>query len=218
MKQQKNFIESKDNIYYQKKSVTACVASLELIRDLVFSQDKVLKVKVLTKEKTEAEKNAKSLEDLQVINLTPDDSKLRFIPLKDGLVHTLYVSIQEIGENENKHREAQLIEEISKFELIEKDEPENKSTKTILAFDINQICKEKELNQPNWEKSSYFTKTVKETLEKYIPETFGDQARISLEEIEYKEPPKMSNKQRKMIKKHIGKLDMSQFAPKGLKK
>lgn len=218
MKQRKNFIESKDNVYYQKKSVTACVASLELIRDLTLSQEKILKVNVLKKEKSEAEKKAKNLDDLAIINLNPDDSKLRFIPLKDGLVHTLYVSIQEIGEENNKHREAQLVEEITKFELKSDKEPSGGDVKTILSFNINDIDREVELNQPNWEKSPYFTKVVRETLEKYIPETFGDQARVSFEEIEYKEPPKMSNKQRKILKKHIGKIDMAQFIPKGLKR
>lgn len=218
MKQQKNFIESKDNVYYQKKSVTACVASLELIRDLTLSQEKILKVNVLKKEKSEAEKKAKNLDDLAIINLNPDDSKLRFIPLKDGLVHTLYVSIQEIGEENNKHCEAQLVEEITKFEIQSNKEPSGGDIKTILSFNLNDIDREVELNQPHWEKSPYFTKVVRETLERYIPATFGDQARINFEDIEYKEPPKMSNKQRKILKKHIGKIDMAQFVPKGLKR
>lgn len=218
MKQQKNFIESKDNVYYQKKSVTACVASLELIRDLTLSQEKILKVNVLKKEKSEAEKKVKNLDDLAIINLNPDDSKLRFIPLKDGLVHTLYVSIQEIGEENNKHREAQLVEETTKFEFQSNKEPSGGDIKTILSFNLNDIDREVELNQPHWEKSPYFTKVVRETLERYIPATFGDQARINFEDIEYKEPPKMSNKQRKILKKHIGKIDMAQFVPKGLKR
>lgn len=177
----RNFIDVKDRKYFIKKSMTAFSSVLELIKDMLVKQEKIFN--------TEFKPVEKSSEP------SPDKDKLSFVLKSTGIIKTLYILVQSIGEDNSKEISPSLVEETI--------DGENKTIKTLLVFDKNALGDD-EIDVQNWENSKYFSSTVSEFIEKYFEETFGIKTKV--ESIKYIKPEGTSEKKVKYLKKHLGKV------------
>lgn len=177
----KNFLEVKDIFFYTKKASTACAACFELLRDSLINQKETLKAEYEEPKKSEDGRP------------NPEGSRLKFTPEKDGKEHQVWLALKPT--KKSKKIKPVLVEKIGSGKEID-----------LLEFDRKNVeGVDEEKNVQHWEESNYFRTKVQAFLEDYYPKTFGPQAALEIENIEYKEESKkeLDEKQVEQLSKAI---------------